>query len=109
MRIFTRNYHINGKIMPSLVPNPVPPYSGWVRYEYLISRPMTEEDVAAFLGNEDLYVRDTAAGPVNIIHKYGLLELHCIIGETKIEIWSNPENRAYSSEYLDALLSTRFN
>ena len=89
--------------------NPVPPYPGWVHREYRVSRPVTEEDVAAFLGNEELYVRKTAAGPVNIIHKYGLLELHCIIGESILEIWFNPENGAYPSEYLDALLATRFN
>jgi hypothetical protein len=45
---------------------------------------------------------------VNIIYKFGLLELHCIIGESKIEVWLNPENGAYPSEYLEALLSTRF-
>jgi len=95
--------------MTSKFPNPIPPYPGWVRREYRVSRSVTEEDVAAFLGNEELYVRETPAGPINIIHKYGLLELHCIIGETMIEVWSNPENGAYPSEYLDALLSTRFN
>ena len=48
------------------------------------------------------------AGPVNMIHKFGLLELHCIPGESKIEIWFNPEKGAYPEEYLEALLSTRF-
>jgi hypothetical protein len=95
-------------IMSSPLPNPIPPYPGWVRREYGVSRPVTEEDVAAFLGNEELYVRETTAGLLNIIHKYGLLELHCIIGETMIEVWFNPENGAHPSEYLDALLATRF-
>ncbi|MDO9325898.1 MAG: hypothetical protein Q7T80_13195 [Methanoregula sp.] len=95
--------------MSSPFSNPIAPYPGWVRKEYRVSHPVTEEDVAAFLGNEDLYVRETPAGPVNIIHKYGLLELHCIIGEPILEIWFNPENGAHPSEYLDALLATRFN
>ena len=95
--------------MTSAFRNPVPPYPGWVRREYRVSRPVTEEDVTAFLGNEELYVRETPAGPVNIIHKYGLLELHCIPGEPVIDVWFNPDNSAYPSEYLDALLSTRFN
>ena len=56
----------------------------------------------------DLYVRDTSAGPVQIIHKYGLLEIHALIGEQNIEVWFNPDKGAYPSEYLDALLSTRF-
>ncbi|MFA4875855.1 MAG: hypothetical protein WC586_00450 [Methanoregula sp.] len=89
-------------------PDPVPPYPGWKRREYRLSRPLTKEDIAAFLGNEELYVRDTAAGPVNIIHKYGLLELHGIPGESMIEIWFNPEKGVYPEEYLEALLSTRF-
>jgi hypothetical protein len=73
-----------------------------------LSRPVTKDDIVAFLGNEELYVRETTAGTVNIIHKFGLVELHCIIGESRIEVWFNPEKGAYPSEYLDALLSTRF-
>jgi hypothetical protein len=84
------------------------PFPGWVRREYRLSRTVTKEDIAAFLGNEELYVRETAHGPVNIIHKYGLLELHCIIGKPVIEAWFAPEKGAYPAEYLDALLSTRF-
>jgi len=95
--------------MKSVFGNPVPPYSGWLRHEYRLSRPVTPDDVAAFLGNEELYVRDTAAGLVNIIHKYGLVELHCLTGVPCIEVWFNPESGAYPSEYLDALLGTRFN
>ena len=53
-------------------------------------------------------MRETTAGLVNIIHKYGLVELHCIIGEPVIEVWFSPDSGAYPSEYLDALLATRF-
>ncbi|MFA5267402.1 MAG: hypothetical protein WC379_05480 [Methanoregula sp.] len=94
--------------MTSPFENPVPPFPGWERRMYRLSRPVMDEDVAAFLGNEELYVRDTAAGPVKIIHKYGLVELHCLIGEPVMEIWFNPESGAYPAEYLDALLATRF-
>lgn len=89
-------------------PHHIPPYSGWMRREYRLSRPVTKDDIAAFLGNEELYVRETPAGPVNIIHKYGFVELHGIIGEPKIDVWFDPEQGAYPTEYLDALLSTRF-
>jgi hypothetical protein len=89
--------------------DPIPPYACWERRLYRLSRPVTEEDVRAFLGNEDLYVRETPAGPVHIIHKYGILEIHALIGEGSIEVWFDPENGAYPAEYLDALLATRFN
>ena len=85
---------------------PIP--AGSVVY-YRFSRPVAKDDIQAFLGSEDLYVRDTAAGPVQIIHKYGLLEIHALIGEQDIEVWFNPDKGAYPSEYLDALLLTRFN
>jgi len=88
--------------------DPVAPYPGWQRRIYRLSHPVAKDDIQAFLGNEDLYVRDTAAGPVQIIHKYGLLEIHALIGEEYIEVWFNPDKGAYPSEYLDALLSTRF-
>ncbi len=84
------------------------PYPGWECHTYRLSRPLTGEDVAAFLGNEELYVRDTPAGLVNIIHKYGILEIHGIVGKPEIWVWSDPEKGAYPSEYLDALLMTRF-
>jgi len=74
-------------VMPSPFSNPVCPYPGWTCREYRLSRPMTNEDIAAFLGNEELYVRETRAGLVNIIHKYGLVELNCIISEPVIEVW----------------------
>ena len=94
--------------MPSPSRDLVPPYPCWEMREYRLFRPVTKEDVSAILGNEELYVRDTAAGPVNIIHKYGILEIHCIIGESALQVWSDPAKGAYSSEYLDALLRTRF-
>jgi hypothetical protein len=94
--------------MSSPFPVPVPPFPCWERRKYRLSRPVTSDDVAAFLGNEELYMRETPAGLVNIIHKYGLVELHCLIGEPEIDIWFNPDNGAYPFEYLDALLSTRF-
>jgi hypothetical protein len=94
--------------MISPFPNPVPPFPGWVRRIYRLSRPVSDEDIRAFLGKEELYTRDTPSVPVNIIHKFGLLEIHCIPGESVIEVWYNPEKESYSSEYLDALLATRF-
>jgi len=94
--------------MNSPFTNPVPPYPGWERHIYRISRPITGEDIQAFLGNEELYLRETAAGPVHIIHKYGLLEIHVLTGERCIEVWYNPDKGSYPSEYLDALLAPRF-
>ena len=94
--------------MSAIYQNPVPPYPGWERRVYRLSRPVTGDDVRAFLGNEELYTRDTPSGPVNIIHKFGLLEIHCLPGEPEIEVWFDPEKASYSSEYMDALFSTRF-
>ena len=94
--------------MRSVFQYPVAPYPGWERRIYRLSRPVTKDDIQVFLGSEDLYVRDTAEGPVQIIHKYGLLEIHLLIGEQYIEVWFNPDKGAYPSEYLDALLLTRF-
>ena len=95
--------------MTSAFQDPGAPFPGWERRMYRLSRPVTKDDIETFLGNEDLYVRDTAAGPVQIIHKYGLLEIHSLVGEQCIEVWFNPDKGAHPSEYLDALLSTRFN
>jgi hypothetical protein len=89
--------------------NPVAPFPGWERRVYRLSRPVTKEDIQVFLGDEDLYIRDIDAGPVHIIHKYGLLEIHSLPGDRWIEIWFNPDQGAYPAEYLDALLATRFN
>jgi len=86
----------------------VPPYPGWERRIYRLSRPITDQDIRAFLGNEELYIRETPAGQVHIIHKYGLLEIHALFGKQWIEVWFNPERGAYPAEYLDALIATRF-
>jgi hypothetical protein len=94
--------------MNSPIINPISPYPGWELRIYRLSRPVTNDDIQAFLGNEDLYIRETAAGLVQIIHKYGLLEIHSLPGKKYIEVWFNPERGAYPSEYLDALLATRF-
>ena len=88
--------------------NFVPPYPGWEHRTYRLSRPVTGDDIAAFLGNEELFTRDTEDGMVSIIHKYGLLEIHGIIGKKDMEVWFNPDKGGYPSEYLDALLATRF-
>lgn len=95
--------------MSSAFQNPVPPYPDWERHIYRLSRPVVDEDILAFLGKEELYTRDTPSGQVNIIHKYGLLEINFISGESEIEVWYDPAKEWYSSEYLDALLTTRFN
>ena len=70
--------------MSTLFKNPVPPYPGWKRRIYHLSRPVTKEDIQALLGNQDLYVRETESGLINIIHKYGLLEIHCIINALRL-------------------------
>ncbi len=88
--------------------HPVPPYPGWKRHIYRLSRPVTGEDIGAFLGNEELYVRETASGTRAIIHKYGLVEINLIEGQSDAEIWFNPDGGACPSEYVDALLRTRF-
>ena len=88
--------------------DPVPPFPGWNRRIYRLSRPVTGEDIQAFLGSEELYIRETASGPVHMIHKYGLLEIHCLPGQEEIEVWFSPDQPAYAAEYLDALLATRF-
>lgn len=75
---------------------------------YRLPRQVTEEDVAAFVRNQDLYRRETGAGEVRIIHKFGIVEINCLIGERTIEVWFAPEKSAVAQEYLDALLSTRF-
>lgn len=75
---------------------------------YHLPRQVTEEDVATFVQNQDLYRRETDAGEVRIIHKFGIVEINCLIGERTIEVWFAPEKSAVALEYFDALLSTRF-
>jgi len=94
--------------MPELFTDQVPPYPGWERRLYRLSRPVTEADIQALLGDQDLYIRETPGGTRAIIHKYGLLEINLIIGMREAEVWFAPGKGAYPSEYLDALLQTRF-
>ncbi len=91
-----------------LFPNPVPPFAGWQRRIYRISRPLSRDDIDAFIGNEEIFIRKTGTGTVNIIHKFGLAEINCIIGERDIEVWFSPEKAGYSMQYVEALLATRF-
>ncbi len=87
---------------------PVSPYPGWKRRRYSLNRPVTKEDILVFLGDEDLYIRETADGPVHIVHKYGLLEIHVLVGENGVDVWYDPKKGSYPLEYLEALLETRF-
>lgn len=88
--------------------DPVAPYPHWQRMTYHLPRPVTREDVAAFVRNQDLYRRETAAGEVQIIHKFGIVEINCLIGERTIEVWFAPGESAVAAAYVDALLATRF-
>jgi hypothetical protein len=94
--------------MPAVFQDPVPPFPGWERQIYRLCRPVTEEDIQAFLGNEELYVRETDSGTRAIIHKYGLVEINLMVGVSEAEVWFAPDRGAYPDEYLDALLKTRF-
>ncbi len=94
--------------MVSRFQNPVPPFPGWERRLYRLPRPVTEEDVEAILNGQDEYYRTVGADRVVTIHKFGLLEINVIVGVPEIEAWYSPEQRVWTSEYLDALLSTRF-
>ncbi|MFW5639080.1 MAG: hypothetical protein WAN99_01740 [Methanoculleus sp.] len=88
--------------------DPVSPYPHWQRMIYRLPRPVTSEDVAAFVQHQDLYRRETDAGEIQIIHKFGVVEINCLIGERTIEVWFAPGKAASVAEYIDALLSTRF-
>jgi len=75
---------------------------------YRLSRPVTKEDIQAFLGDQELFIRETASGTRAIIHKYGLTEINMVLGARETEIWLAPDRGAYPSEYLDTLFQTRF-
>lgn len=94
--------------MATLFENPVSPYPGWKRRIYRLSRPVTDEDIRTFLGHEDLHVRETESGLINIIHKFGILEIHFIVNDPEVEIWYDPGQGSYLLEYIEALLATRF-
>lgn len=89
-------------------PEPVPPHPGWILRKYRVGRPVTREDIDAFLGNEDLYLRETRNGKIFIIQKYGLLEIDAMVGSRELQVWLSAEKAGYSSDYVDALLATRF-
>jgi len=88
--------------------SPVPPFPGWERGLYRLSHPVTEEDVEAILNGQEENCRTVGADRVVSIHKFGLVEINVIAGSPEIEAWFSPEQRVWISEYLDALLSTRF-
>jgi hypothetical protein len=94
--------------VPVPFPDPKSPYPGWERRTYRLSRPVNGDDIAAFLGDEEMYIRETGGSPVVMIHKYGVLEIHAVVGEREIEVWFSPDQAGWSAEYLDALLMTRF-
>lgn len=96
------------KQMSSPFTDPVPPFPGWTRRMYRLSRPVTDDDIQAFLADQELYIRETQSGTRAVIHKYGLVEINLIVGERDAEVWFAPEQGAYPSEYLDALFATRF-
>lgn len=94
--------------MPEIFTDPVPPFPGWERRIYRLPRPVTLEDIAAFLRDQELYIRETASGTRAIIHKYGLVEINLVAGAREAEVWFSPDAGAYPSEYVDALFQTRF-
>lgn len=87
---------------------PFPPFPGWKRMVYSLPRPVTEEDVAAFVRDQELYCRETSAGEVWIVHKFGIVEIHILIGARAVEAWFDPEKSALALEYLTSLMETRF-
>jgi len=88
--------------------DPIPPYPRWRRTTYRLARPVTEEDLAALVQDQELYCRETGAGEVSIVHKFGIAEIHCVVGERTIEVWFAQEKSGAALAYIDALLSARF-
>jgi len=86
----------------------VPPYPGWERRIFHLSRPVTDDDVEAILNGQDEYYRTVGPGRVVCIHKFGLVEVNLVVGAREIEVWFSPVQRARTAEYVDALLATRF-
>jgi hypothetical protein len=95
-------------MMESRFRDPVPPYPGWERRVYRLSRPVTAEDVRAILNGQEEYVRTVGNDRIVVVHKFGLLEIDLVVGSPEVEVWFSPEQRARTFEYLDALLATRF-
>ncbi len=94
--------------MPDPFDNPVAPYPGWQRQLYRLPRPVTRDDILAFLGNEECIVRETDGGKRVVIQKYGVAEINLRIGVSAAEVWFAPDTGGYPAEYVDALLGTRF-
>lgn len=94
--------------MASRFSNSVPPYPGWERRLYRLPRAVTEEDVHGILHGQDEYYRTVGPDRVITIHKFGLVEINLVVGVREIEVWFDSGQRAWTSEYVDALLSTRF-
>jgi hypothetical protein len=69
---------------------------------------VTDDEIRAFQGYQDLIVRETGSDLVHIIHKHGLFEIHGNMGEDEIEVWFDPDKETYALEYLDNLLIPRF-
>lgn len=105
---FREGFPATGKSRRSPFPKPVAPFPGWKRSTYRLSRPVVQNDIDAFLKNQEHYVRETAKSAVSIIHKWGVLEIYAIPGEREIEVWFSPDQSVWVSEYIDALLATRF-
>lgn len=94
--------------MASRFTDPVSPFPGWERRLYRLSRPVTHDDVEAILHGQEEYVRTVGDTRIEIVHKFGLVEIELVIGSPEVEVWFSPEQRARTFEYVDALLSTRF-
>ena len=106
--VFINRAHTTPMTMVSRFQNPVPPFPGWERRLYRLSHPVTEKDVEAILNGQDEYYRTVGPDRVISIHKFGLVEINVIVEVPEIEVWYSPEQRVWTSEYLDALISTRF-
>jgi hypothetical protein len=64
--------------------------------------------MTAILNGQDEYVRTFGDHEIVSIHKFGLIELNLIVGVPELEVWFSPKQRVWTSEYVDALISTRF-
>jgi len=94
--------------MSIIFQNPRSPYLGGECRGYRILGPVSCDNIRHF-GKRKNSTLGTPSGTKHIIHKFGRLEIKCISGESEIEVGYNPEKKSYSSEHIDALLTTRFN
>ena len=88
--------------------NPVPPFPGWERRIYRLSRPVTGEDIRALRGDEDPITRETGGTIRSVILKFGLAEINLIEGVSAAEVWYDPGRGGFPAEYVGALFATRF-